>query len=70
LQRPEIDVRAAAKPSKPVAVIHYSCITEPHAQVRAPRGMQILDPHNPLAVEQGHEPNSAAGSMDATGELS
>ena len=25
--RPEIDVRTAAKPSKPVAVIHYSCIS-------------------------------------------
>ena len=26
--RPEIDVRIAANPSKPVAVIHYSCITD------------------------------------------
>ena len=26
-QRPEIDVRAAAKPSKPVTVVDYSCIT-------------------------------------------
>jgi hypothetical protein len=41
----------------------------PYAQWRAPRGMQILDPQNPLAVEQGHQPNSAAGSVDATGEL-
>jgi hypothetical protein len=32
--------------------------------------LQILDPKNPLAVEPGHEPNSAAGSVGATGELS
>jgi hypothetical protein len=32
--------------------------------------MQIRDPQNSPAVEQGHEPNSAAGSVDATGELS
>jgi hypothetical protein len=32
--------------------------------------MQILDPQNAPAVEQGHEPNSAAGSVDAIGELS
>jgi hypothetical protein len=48
-----------AKPSKPVTTIYYSCITEPYAQLRALRGMQIRDPQNPLAVEQGHEPNSA-----------
>jgi hypothetical protein len=42
----------------------------PYAQLRAVHGMQILDPQNPLAVEQGHEPNSAAGSVDVTGELS
>jgi hypothetical protein len=34
---------AAAKPSKPVTVIDYSCITEPYAQLRVLRGMQILD---------------------------
>jgi hypothetical protein len=42
----------------------------PYAQLRAVRGMQILDPQNPLAVEQGHEPNGAAGSVDVTGEPS
>jgi hypothetical protein len=69
-QRPEADVRAAAKPSKPVAVIHYSCIAEAiYAQLRQ-RGMQILDPQNSSAVEQVHEPNSAAGPVDAAGELS
>jgi hypothetical protein len=63
-------VRAAAKPSKPATVIDYSCITDAIRSVAGQRGMQILDPQNPLAVEQGHEPNSAAGSVDATGELS
>ena len=24
--KPEVDVRASANPSKPVAVVHYSCI--------------------------------------------
>jgi hypothetical protein len=42
----------------------------PYAQLRALAGTQIRDPQNPLAVEQGHEPNIAAGSVDATGELS
>jgi hypothetical protein len=66
----EIDARAAAKPPKPVTVIHHSCITDAYAQLRAQRGMQIRNPQNPLVVEQGHEPHSATGSVDATGELS
>ena len=33
-----------------------TCITEPYAQLRALRGMQVLDPQNSPAVEQGHEP--------------
>jgi hypothetical protein len=32
--------------------------------------MQLLDPQYPSIVEQGHQPSSAAGSVDVTGELS
>jgi hypothetical protein len=32
--------------------------------------VQILEPQNSPAVQQGHELNSAAGSVDAIGELS
>jgi hypothetical protein len=42
----------------------------PYVQLRFLRGMQIRDPQNSPAVEQDHQPNSTAASVDATGVLS
>src|SRR5690242_7279310 len=69
-QVPEVDVPAATKPSKPRTSVHYSRIAKPYTQLGALRGVQLFDPQYPSIVGQGHEPSSAGGSVDVTGELS